>query len=374
MSFTYFQDEEDFAEWSNEDAVDVESDIEESADGLDGADLESHRSSFVSKRLSRDSVEHPLLSRFISASSFGRDRRTGGRLNQKVYIASEDLTAVFAGFSTSTGGYALYLTLCLLTGGLAYLLFRWLPRWRVRLVGKVTPLAKCQWIAIEVRAFCHPRNCAMLTSGKDQWNQFTIHEVDNQSYGRPLSTVFVEPPGHIYDEDTDPTMAHLRFLDYRHMRFCYHPTEDKFALISGWKDPSWTNARVMRVGLDADERDSREQIFGQNVIDIQQKTVPQLLVDEVCDLERWTSWKSNFLIPFSTGLSSFLHVPSGKPFALVRGRVLLLCRLHFPHLCFQYCDHRVGDKIGMLLCLFKTRAPATDLDTDYAPPERDFPL
>jgi cation-transporting ATPase 13A3/4/5 len=80
-------------------------------------------------------------------------------------------------------------------------------------------------------------------------------------------------------------MANLRFLDYRHMRFCYHPIEDKFALISGWKDPSWTNAKVMRGGLDADERDSREQIFGQNVIDIQQKTVPQLLVDEVCILD-----------------------------------------------------------------------------------------
>ena len=152
MSFTYFQDEEDFAEWSNEDAVDVGSDIEvASPDGLDGADLESHRDSFVSKRLSRDSVEHPLLSRFFSASSYGRDRRTGGRLNQKVYIASEDLTAVFAGFSTSPGGYAIYLTLCLLTGGLAYLLFRWLPRWRVRLIGKATQLGKCQWIAIEVR-------------------------------------------------------------------------------------------------------------------------------------------------------------------------------------------------------------------------------
>jgi cation-transporting ATPase 13A3/4/5 len=125
----------------------------------------------------------------------------------------------------------------------------------------------------------------VLISNQDQWNQFTIHQIDNQYYGRPLSTVFVDPPGHVYDEDTDPTMANLRFLDYRHMRFCYHPIEDKFALISGWKDPSWTNAKVMRGGLDADERDSREQIFGQNVIDIQQKTVPQLLVDEVCILD-----------------------------------------------------------------------------------------
>lgn len=116
-------------------------------------DIESRRSSFVSKRLSqsRESFEQPLLSRYVSSSSYGRDRRSGSRLNQKVYIASEDLTAVFAGFSTSVGGFVLYMALCVMTGGLAYLLFRWLPRWRVKLVGKATPLAKCQWIAIEVR-------------------------------------------------------------------------------------------------------------------------------------------------------------------------------------------------------------------------------
>lgn len=116
---------------------------------------------------------------------------------------------------------------------------------------------------------------------QDQWNQFTVHEVGSQSYGRPLSTVFVDSPGHIYDEDSDPTISCLRFLDYRYLRFFYHPIEDKFSLINGWKDPAWTNARAMRTGLDADERDSREQIFGQNVIDIQQKTAPQLLIDEV---------------------------------------------------------------------------------------------
>jgi cation-transporting ATPase 13A2 len=120
-------------------------------------------------------------------------------------------------------------------------------------------------------------------AAQDQWNQFTIHEVGCQPYGRPLSTVFVDAPGHVYDEDSDPTIAFLRFLDYRYLRFCHHPVEDKFVMINGWKDPSWTNAKVMRGGLDADERDSREQLFGQNIIDIQQKSVPQLLVDEVCD-------------------------------------------------------------------------------------------
>ena len=166
VSFTYFQDGEDFAELSNEDAVDDESEIDEqSLHGLGDVDIESSRGSFVSKRMStsRDSVEHPLLSRYMSASSYGRDRRTGSRLNQKIYIASEDLTAVFAGFSTSTGGMAIYLALCFLTGGLGYLLFRWMPRWRVKLIGKATPIGRCQWVAIEVRFCQHIAIGALLT-------------------------------------------------------------------------------------------------------------------------------------------------------------------------------------------------------------------
>lgn len=111
-----------------------------------------------------------------------------------------------------------------------------------------------------------------------------MQEVDRQPYGRALSTVFVDTLGYTYDEDSDPTIGNLRFLDYRYLRFFYHPIEDKFSLINNWKDPQWTNVKVMRGGLDADERDSREQIFGQNLIDIQQKSIPQLLVDEVSGL------------------------------------------------------------------------------------------
>lgn len=86
------------------------------------------------------------------------------------------------------------------------------------------------------------------------------------------------------DDDNDPIMSILRSLDYRYLRFFYHPIEDKFVLVNSWKDPLWTNVKVMRNGLDADERDSREEVFGQNLIDIEQKSVAQLLVDEVSEL------------------------------------------------------------------------------------------
>jgi cation-transporting P-type ATPase 13A2 len=57
--------------------------------------------------------------------------------------------------------------------------------------------------------------------------------------------------------------------------------KDKFVLFSGWRDPNWTDVRAIRSGLDSDEKSVREVVFGRNLIDIQQKSVVQLLVDEV---------------------------------------------------------------------------------------------
>jgi hypothetical protein len=98
------------------------------------------------------------------------------------------------------------------------------------------------------------------------------------------------------------------------MRFFYHPLEDKFSLINGWKDPAWTNAKIMREGLDADERDSRERLFERNAIEISQKTIPQLLVDEVGLL-----FLCLWLYLTISGLPPLLHLPSCKFASMVHG-------------------------------------------------------
>lgn len=99
-----------------------------------------------------------------------------------------------------------------------------------------------------------------------------------------MSTVFGSAEKNHYtvmDEDDDPVMSSLCFLDYRYIRFCFHPLKDKFMVCGDWNDSSWTDVRSIRAGLDSDERSRREQIFGKNQIDIKQKSIPQLLVDEV---------------------------------------------------------------------------------------------
>ena len=58
-----------------------------------------------------------------------------GRASQKIYILTEDMTIVVAGFKTSLFGFAIYLCVCVLTLGAGFLLLRWLPKWYVKLTG-----------------------------------------------------------------------------------------------------------------------------------------------------------------------------------------------------------------------------------------------
>ena len=111
----------------------------------------------------------------------------------------------------------------------------------------------------------------------------TVQEILTEQYDHPLSTVFGSSENRglrDLDEDDDPVMPSLRFLDYRYVRFCFHPLKDKFILNSNWKDSAWTDVKSIRAGLDSEERYRRQQVFGKNLIDIEQKSIPGLLMDE----------------------------------------------------------------------------------------------
>jgi cation-transporting P-type ATPase 13A2 len=216
---------------------------------------------------SRGSVHSRLLRRDSTMTSVGGFG--SGRFSQKIYIANEDLLVVIAGFRTSTLGQAAYIFICITTFGLAWLLFRWLPRWHVKLVGQPCSLRDCQWTVIE-----------------NQWNEMAILKVNSKPYGRSISTVFGAPnkelsASYIADEDLDPILVDLRILTYRYVRFYFHPLKDKFQLCSGWKDPNWRHILELRVGLDSEEKSHRDLVFGSNLIDIEQKSIFRLLVDEV---------------------------------------------------------------------------------------------
>ena len=102
-------------------------------------------------------------------------------------------------------------------------------------------------------------------------------------YEKPLSTVFGAEKKRMsaYEDYDDPILFNLRLLDYRYMRFCFHPLKGRFISIDSWKDPSWTVIKSIRAGIGAEEKETREMVFGSNLIDIKEKTIPELLMDEV---------------------------------------------------------------------------------------------
>ena len=272
-SFTFYPDDHestDSPSWGEDEAVADDLDDEDlRSDSIEDVDLEvgSRRNSRrKSSGISRISVEDPLLERHDSRRSGDSDFDDGGRLVQKIYIESEDLTVVFAGFKTSKPGFVIYLLICFGTAGLAYLLFLWIPSWKVRLVGTPWSLGECSWVVIE-----------------NQWGEFTTNNVEVAQYGHTVSTVFGNQAKKRYiefDEDDDPILDSVRFLDYRYIRFVFHPLRDKFLLNNNFKDPAWTDIKAVRSGMDTDEKIKRETVFGLNAIDIQQRSVPQLLLDE----------------------------------------------------------------------------------------------
>lgn len=254
----------DDGEFEEEEMFQYDGTSEEAGD--DGSITSSRRKSST---MSRRSSEQPLLLRRISSASTtaSSSYRRGGRTNQKIYILTEDLTIVIAGFGTSYIGSAIYSAICCVTLGLGWLILRWLPKWRIKLVGSPTTLRESTWVVIE-----------------NQWGEMSIHDVSHQKYGRPLSSIFgnqEKVDTREYDEDRDPLIKTLRSIDYRYIRFFFNPLKDKFMVGNTWKDPAWTNVRAIRSGLESEEHDYREQVFGRNTIDIEAKTTMQLLVDEV---------------------------------------------------------------------------------------------
>lgn len=152
-SFTYYQEDiEDPIQPSDDSAIiDDESELhfqEDDSVDLEAGELASIRR--MSTSHSREDSVHDRLLRSDSARTDASGIGKGHRINQKIYVVTEDLTIVVAGFQTSSLGYALYTTICVFTFGLGYLLFRWLPRWQVRIIGTPASLRDCSWVVVEV--------------------------------------------------------------------------------------------------------------------------------------------------------------------------------------------------------------------------------
>lgn len=233
------------------------------------------------QRWDTGSSDEPLMSRMnsrISQEFVHHQSYISDRLQQRFYISEEDLVIVIAGYRTSRKRSLLYNLLCICTFGMAYLIFRWVPRWRISCSGIPSPLGQCEWVVVE-----------------NQWGELIVLDVVNAKYNRAMSTVFRasddekdesvdQESANQEDSDsilTDPQLHTLRTIEYRYIKFFYHPLKDIFVTNYDWVDKNWVDVQDAREGIDSDTHADRKAVFGLNIIDINEKSIMQLLIDEV---------------------------------------------------------------------------------------------
>jgi cation-transporting ATPase 13A3/4/5 len=246
------------SEYDEERDEDAQSLLEFTEDAIADDESVADTASIASSR--RSSMSRvSFLRRHSHESSASAERFA--RKSQKVYLQEEDLYLVIAGFKDAKLQTLLYYLICILTGGLAYLVLRWVPRWKIRLTGRSTSLSAADWVVIE-----------------NQWHDVSIHSIQRAPFGGNLSSIL--DIGRSSEED-DPFLEHIRFLDYRYVRFLWNPKGARFELHNNYKDPAWRDTiKVCARGLEEEATTRRLTLFGANLIDIAEKSTVELLVDE----------------------------------------------------------------------------------------------
>ncbi|GAA6055600.1 hypothetical protein JCM3770_006719 [Rhodotorula araucariae] len=239
-------------------------------------------------------------------------KKGGKAAHQLVYIPDEDLPLRFVGLHLSQVRVVAWWVGCVLSGGILWLLGRWMPNlWR-NSTGRMGEFDKASYVVVET----HHHASQILP----------LHTLRFPS-PVPLSTIFPPsvtlPPAHREDvanpspaalageDDTvsltggtsgtatpvgngavtapkkkaklggGPSIDELKYLDYRYYRFLLHP-DGHFRMVREWKDPQWASLAALRRGLSTSaDVPLRTTLFGANAIEIEAKTVGQLLMDEV---------------------------------------------------------------------------------------------
>lgn len=188
---------------------------------------------------------------------------------QRFYLAEEDLVIGIAGYANCRWKLVLYYALCVLTLGLGYLVLRWMPRYRIGLMGNKCPLGRADWCVVE-----------------NEYGELSIVTVHKRRYNDRISSFLALPKSDESKldstvESSNPVVPFLLSFRYRYLRFFYTPAEDIFRTNSTWYDSHWTSLKSIKEGISQSTQELRIYNFGENNIEIEEKSVVQLLTDEV---------------------------------------------------------------------------------------------
>ncbi|KAG9039815.1 hypothetical protein FRB95_007242 [Tulasnella sp. JGI-2019a] len=197
---------------------------------------------------------------------------------QDVFLPDEDMTLRFTGFEVIAWRQWMWRASCVATFGTLALFGHWSPRFWLRHVTreKAFKLLEGGMIVVETpygavieerfRAVKYPY--ALSTALAPNITPHLHPGATPQTTGSNGS-------------DSPMILDVLKILDHRYSRYILDPRTGLFAIIRDWRDPKWTSVMTFKAGLDAETRKQRQIVFGDNVIDIEGKSIMSLLVEEI---------------------------------------------------------------------------------------------
>ncbi|KAG0036369.1 hypothetical protein BGZ82_004307 [Podila clonocystis] len=218
------------------------------------------------------SETRPLAKTAASKRAVLSDVHIQSSFQQQVLLEEEDITLTFTGYQYLRSWRYLYYVACVFTGGIIFLLGRWMPQRLIAWIAAPCEMSSAEAIVIEARV-------------QNEWGQMSIAPIFTKYYGGPMGSVFGPEQLSRADMDKgyeDTEILHdMRYFDYQYIRFIFNPLEQAFMQNAHWKDSAWTSISNCERGLAREQHQERMMVFGQNVIDVEEKTVGQLLVQEV---------------------------------------------------------------------------------------------
>ncbi|KAI7829102.1 hypothetical protein BX661DRAFT_142712 [Kickxella alabastrina] len=188
---------------------------------------------------------------------------------QHLHLSEDDMDIILQGYNQSLIGAAVYWLLVVCSAGLLYIIGTWFRTIYIRLSLKRAPLNSAQYVQV-------------LSSGK----HISLESVDIVKIDSPLKNLALG-----VSETNQPKataqkalIVHsaLHMLTFRHYRLIFNRQLEQFVPVSMWKDPEWNYGNVTgHSGLCAQEYKQRLGLFGECIIDIDEKSYARLFWEEV---------------------------------------------------------------------------------------------
>ncbi|KAJ2623361.1 hypothetical protein GGI26_002399 [Coemansia sp. RSA 1358] len=184
---------------------------------------------------------------------------------QEAYLVQDDILVRFHGYKRSVPGNVLYWALVVCTGGILHVVNSWFNFINIWFTLKRTSIDKADYIHV--------------LDDRNKYLDVVVVRV-KRIEGDLFSTSFLSQSESNEKEGIGFSM--LRFFIFRHYRFVYRLDAEKFVPISEWKDPNWSHSlSSVFPGLSDNTVEQRKKLFGQCIIDIQEKSYLRLLYEEI---------------------------------------------------------------------------------------------